>query len=590
MRVDLDFLASAYPDLEILPPVKRLLHWYRFGRDEGRFPNEHECRLRLSQLGIDDFDSSEYLRANPDLALMSFSAERALVHFLSVGVFEGRIVKLIDRPSFYEVNQDHFEDKWIIPKDLLGIEKLDLYLLGRFQRFENLTPLLKSFIDDSSEFETIWNVWPELSNEEFLLAAYSSVLQRCPDSNEFSSQLTFLDFHQITRMRLLRNLFATAEPLNFRSTKNSVLENSQISLVHSGKDNAVKTSLSEDFPPREQSDNQSYTLLGSRKLVDKRQWISGIGQKDARLAADREISLRHLNLLDQEIMIEDDSEEPLCSVLVSVYNGESYLDQFLTALVSQSIFERCEIVVIEANSSDSSRDIIKNRLRDFPNVKIIELDSQINVYEAWNLGVRSSSAPFVTNWNVDDMRHSKSLEAQVQWFRNRPMVDVCYQDIWLSYEKNLSFSEITEQGLVDVMPPVSTRNLLTSNFVHNGPMWRRSLHDKFGYFDESLSSAADWEFWLRCCSGGAKFLKSPWPTVSYFVNPVGVSTRPGTEGIRDSNIVRLTYQALLFYPNPPDWHVPMAPIGEFPNRRARLGMSLVQGLRKKHQNQLLGLS
>ena len=589
MRADLDFLASAYPDLGLLSPVKRLLHWYRFGQGEGRFANEDECHRRLVELGIEQFDSAEYLSANPDLDAMSFSAERALVHFLSVGVFEGRSVQAIDGPGFCEDNRDNYEDRWCITREMLGIQETDLYILGRFQKSSDLGAHIDRLFA-SSEFETIWHVWPELSNEDFLLAAYSLVAQRCPDSNEFSAQLTLLDFHQITRMRLLRNLFETVEPLSINSSKNSLLESIQTSLPLYGRDIVAEGFPSEDLRPKEQSVNQSFTLLGSRKLVDKRQWRSGLGHKDTRLAADREISLRHLGLLDQEIMIEDDAVEPLCSVLVSVYNGESYLDQFLTALVSQSIFSRCEVIVIEANSSDSSRDIINNRLRDFPNVKIIELDSQINVYEAWNMGVRNSSAPFVTNWNVDDMRHSKSLEAQVQWLRKWPMVDVCYQDVWLSYEKNLSFSEITEQGLVDVMPPVSTRNLLTSNFVHNGPMWRRSLHDRFGYFEESLSSAADWEFWLRCCAGGAKFHKSPWPTVSYYVNPVGVSTRPGTEGIRDSNIIRLAYQSLLFYPNPPEWHVAMTPIGSFPNRRARLGMSLVQGLRKKHQNQLLGLS
>ena len=35
-------------------------------------------------------------------------------------------------------------------------------------------------------------------------------------------------------------------------------------------------------------------------------------------------------------------------------------------------------------------------------------------------------------------------------------------------------------------------------------MWRRSLHDAFGAFDESYQYAGDYEFFLRCLAGGAR--------------------------------------------------------------------------------------
>jgi hypothetical protein len=28
-------------------------------------------------------------------------------------------------------------------------------------------------------------------------------------------------------------------------------------------------------------------------------------------------------------------------------------------------------------------------------------------------------------------------------------------------------------------------------------MWRKDLHERYGYFDESFESAGDWDFWLR---------------------------------------------------------------------------------------------
>ena len=66
--------------------------------------------------------------------------------------------------------------------------------------------------------------------------------------------------------------------------------------------------------------------------------------------------------------------------------------------------------------------------------------------------------------------------------------------------------------------------MMRGNLPHNNPMWRKSLHDTHGMFEEKYRSASDWEFWLRCTYGGAKFLKHPEVLGVYYFNPTGVST------------------------------------------------------------------
>ena len=55
-------------------------------------------------------------------------------------------------------------------------------------------------------------------------------------------------------------------------------------------------------------------------------------------------------------------------------------------------------------------------------------------------------------------------------------------------------------------------------------MWRRTLHDTYGMFDDKYKSAGDWEFWLRCSFGGAKFKKYTDILGVYYFNPDGIST------------------------------------------------------------------
>lgn len=588
MKVDLDFLGNAYADLNSLPPTKRLLHWYKYGKTERRFPNERSCLQRLSELGYGEFQLSDYLEANPDLTNLELTREQALVHFLSVGVFEGRRPQSFDVPADQKSGLFDEPDNWSIEQSQLGIAKEDLYILGRLVKFNHR---IEPALFGSSEFSFIWNLWPDLDNEDFVFNAFMHTQKRCPDAREFDSILTQLDFSRISRLRLFRDLLEGVE--TFKLDKVSSIEPVLL---------ACEDQSTQKLPERESardeiltSDvswpviiNQGFTLLGRSKYVRRDEWKSGIGTRDYQLAVDCEIATRHIDLLNLSCMNQVDDGQLLCSVVVSVYNGQKHLENFLENLTSQTIFDRSEVVFIDACSSDSSIDMIKGRVGDCENVKIIEVEERISVYEAWNLGIKNSTSPYVTNWNVDDSRHKKSLESQVDWLSDSPEVDVCYQDVWLSYDSQLTFEEVVTYGLVDVMPPISKRNLLSANFVHNGPMWRRQLHVDYGYFDEEFRSAADWDFWLRCCFGGAKFSKSPWPTVSYFVNPVGISTRPGTEGISEANSVRLRYRSGLAYPPLTKPLVSNIPIDYLPSRRERFGRSLIDQLHGQISPNLMG--
>ena len=56
------------------------------------------------------------------------------------------------------------------------------------------------------------------------------------------------------------------------------------------------------------------------------------------------------------------------------------------------------------------------------------------------------------------------------------------------------------------------------------PMWKKKLHDKFGYFSLDYRYANDWDMWLRFVNGGVKFKKIKEPLGLYYFNPDGNST------------------------------------------------------------------
>ena len=61
------------------------------------------------------------------------------------------------------------------------------------------------------------------------------------------------------------------------------------------------------------------------------------------------------------------------------------------------------------------------------------------------------------------------------------------------------------------------------------PVWRKTMHDKTGMFDESYRSAGDWEMWLRAVRAGSKFKKVNKVCGIYYMNPNGLSTNAETQ-------------------------------------------------------------
>ena len=179
------------------------------------------------------------------------------------------------------------------------------------------------------------------------------------------------------------------------------------------------------------------------------------------------------------------------TAIVSAYYAEQYLDGRIQNLLDQS--EKPEIVVI---CKDPSPELDIARKYD---VRIIVTPDVPGIYEAWNMGIRAASGKYLTSANSDDRFYPGALKQMADILDKESTYGVVYADV-----------DIVED--IDA-EPVRTFNwmegglpeLLKGCFIGPMPLWRKSLHDRFGYFDESLKVAGDYEYWLRLAKSGVKF-------------------------------------------------------------------------------------
>ncbi|MGY5954801.1 glycosyltransferase [Kosakonia sp. BK9b] len=92
---------------------------------------------------------------------------------------------------------------------------------------------------------------------------------------------------------------------------------------------------------------------------------------------------------------------PLLSVVVAVYNGEAFLDQFFTCLVNQRI-ESMEVIIVNDGSTDGSMAIVEKWRSQLPQLQVIEQANQ-GVSIARNTGLAVATGQYLSFPDIDDV-------------------------------------------------------------------------------------------------------------------------------------------------------------------------------------------
>ena len=233
--------------------------------------------------------------------------------------------------------------------------------------------------------------------------------------------------------------------------------------------------------------------------------------------------------------------EKTVDVIISLYKFEKYRSVLEKSLASCFHNPRITFHFILASGSPAEIAWVQ-KLVGASQHKIHLSAARIGIYEAWNLGIQNGSANFVTNLNADDLRLPHSICQQAAHLQNSDK-DGSYGNFALSSDIFESLKSPQAKHLISNLGKFDTKTLAegSQNFMHCAPMWKRDLHTHMGFFDPTLSSSGDTQFWLRCLVSGAEFGLYPPVTVIYFHNPEGLSTSVSSVGSKEWGRIRRDY-------------------------------------------------
>lgn len=233
------------------------------------------------------------------------------------------------------------------------------------------------------------------------------------------------------------------------------------------------------------------------------------------------------------------SYNPKISIITSVYDGDQFIEQFLDDITQQTIFDQCELIMINANSSGHEESVILEFMKKNNNIIYVKLPYDPGLYGVWNLAIKISSGMYIVNANLDDRVVYNCYEEYAKVLDEYPDIDLVYSDLYATHVPNLQANQanLTNCYLYYAVPEFSLQNMKDC-LPNDHPMWRKTCHERWGFFDETYRSAGDYEMWARFIKGGARFKKVDKIYGVHYTNPKGLSTDHNKRALITEEVTR----------------------------------------------------
>ena len=156
-----------------------------------------------------------------------------------------------------------------------------------------------------------------------------------------------------------------------------------------------------------------------------------------------------------------------------------------------------------------------NHYDNFENIVFIKENAQLGVYNAWNIGILNATTEYVTNWNVDDLRFPINTSVKYDCLLKNTDIDLVYNYYTATTEDGIDKLDLSNLTHI-TYPDNFHENVLSMCMAGPDPVWRKSTHIFYGYFDShEYNIIGDWEMWVRMAKHGLKFKLLPYVLCIY---------------------------------------------------------------------------
>ena len=183
---------------------------------------------------------------------------------------------------------------------------------------------------------------------------------------------------------------------------------------------------------------------------------------------------------------------PLVTVLMSVFNGETYLKKAIDSILKQS-YSDFEFLIINDGSKDKTAEILEHEAKRDSRIKVIDQDNQ-GLVASLNYGLKKASGQLIARIDADDIAYPHRLEKQVTYMAEHPDLLALGSAITLIDDQGRTLKQINyPTGTQEVRSAM----MLGSKLAHPAVIMRREQVLQIGAYREACRHAEDYDLWLR---------------------------------------------------------------------------------------------
>ncbi|WP_162621801.1 glycosyltransferase family 2 protein [Microbacterium suaedae] len=230
--------------------------------------------------------------------------------------------------------------------------------------------------------------------------------------------------------------------------------------------------------------------------------------------------------------------EPRVAIVVRTKDRPRFLDRALRSITAQT-FADWECVIVNDGGDPAAVDDVVAQVPEEHRVKVRSLHRQES-HGRWasaNAGVLTTTAPYLVLHDDDDSWHPEFLERAVRYLAaernaNRGGVVSKIEIVWERSDGDGAYVELGREIFQQQLTmPTLGDELLFNRFVPIGFVYRRTLHDELGLYDETLPVVGDWNFALDVLTRGPlEYLDDSTPYAYWH-------QRPGQSGTDGNSVI-----------------------------------------------------
>lgn len=186
------------------------------------------------------------------------------------------------------------------------------------------------------------------------------------------------------------------------------------------------------------------------------------------------------------------------AVIMPCYNYAHYIAEAIGSLKSQS-YKDFVCLIVNDGSTDNSEEVIMREISGDGRFVYVRTENG-GLSRARNFGMSQTDSKYVLFFDPDDKLSPSYIENAVRFLERHPDFDVYYGNAEFFFDDGTSIPWN--------LPPYSYGNLLNGNMIYSACIYRRSMYERAGGYDESMDAYEDWEFLIRALNGGRKVYRS----------------------------------------------------------------------------------